>query len=60
MEGQAPIFDHAGDTDAALAQEVADRVMLSLAPEWVSGMALNARLMQHHLDILRGADVERR
>lgn len=47
-------------TDEALAQEVAERVMIPLSLAWVGGVAANARLMQQHADTLRDADVHGR
>ena len=49
------MFDNVLNDDAALSQEVSQRVGMSLPAECVAGVAANARLIQQHLDALRGA-----
>jgi hypothetical protein len=49
------IYSELMGSDDALAAEIAKRVGFDLPPECVPGVAANARLLQHHADVLSGA-----
>ncbi|MBB5685703.1 hypothetical protein [Sphingobium boeckii] len=54
MDREHPIFVELRSTDAQLAAEVADRLGVVLPPACIAGVAANARLLQWHVDVLRG------
>jgi hypothetical protein len=49
------IYSKLMGSDEALAAEISKRVGFDLPPECVPGVAANARLLQHHADVLSGA-----
>lgn len=53
MNSTKPLFAQLTADDEALAREIADLVEIDLPKECVAGVAANARLLQHHADILR-------
>lgn len=54
MNQKEPIFTELESPDDVLAMEVARRLTMQLPAECVAGVATNARLLQRHVDILRG------
>lgn len=54
MTDKDALFAPLPATDEALAAAVAERLGQVLPPECVPGVAANARLLQHHADLLRG------
>jgi|TARA_R110000868_G_scaffold353707_3_gene614899 hypothetical protein len=53
MEDRNPIFAELRSADEKLAAEVALCLGCELPAECVAGVAINARLLQQHVDILR-------
>tara|TARA_R110002124_G_scaffold138138_1_gene301455 strand:+ start:2655 stop:2825 length:171 start_codon:yes stop_codon:yes gene_type:complete len=54
MQIKSSIFSKIDAADEKLADEVAKVAGLRLPPECIDGVAVNARLIQHHVDIMRG------
>jgi hypothetical protein len=54
MDSAGPIFAEWQSSDERLAEEVAERLSLILPVDCIAGVAANARLLQQHVDILRG------
>jgi hypothetical protein len=55
MSSEKPIFLQLGASDEALAEEVALKAGFPLPHDCVAGVAANARLLQHHINIFRRA-----
>jgi hypothetical protein len=54
MKTPTQIYSKLKGSDEALAAEISKRVGFALPPECVPGVAANARLLQHHADVLAG------
>ena len=56
MSKEMAIFSQLHASDEVLAEEVAVKAGLSLPSECLAGVAANARLLQQHFNVFRGAD----